>query len=246
LRGMSEPVTIFGIDLAWGEQNPDGITILRFPEGLPGSLETVETRLTRSDRELLEQISDCESERILLALDAPTICRNKTGSRPVDKECTRRYRSFEAGCHPVNSRLCERPIRLAKSLLELGFELSAMSESKRSAIEVYPHPAMIRLFELDRTIKYKRGPVAERRKEFSRYQDRFRDFLSQEFPELMRSPGHLALLNEPWRKDIEDQVDSILCAVIGYWHLCHGGRKSEVLGDPKTGQIVIPHLRDFG
>ena len=38
----------------------------------------------------------------------------------------------------------------------------------RWVAEVYPHPAMVRMFGLPRIIKYKKGSVAERRKEFSK------------------------------------------------------------------------------
>jgi predicted RNase H-like nuclease len=58
-------------------------------------------------------------------------------------------------------------------------------------MEVYPHPAMIRWFGLERILKYKRGTVAERRREFRRYQSLLHSCLQFRFPEL-----HLGTVGE--------------------------------------------------
>ena len=176
----------------------------------------------------------------MVAIDAPTICRNDEGSRPVDKECSRLFRRYEAGCHPVNRRLCVRPFRIAKIFQTKGFLLTTDPATPRLVSEVYPHPATIRLFGLEKTIKYKKGKVAEKREEFSRYQDHLTKFLSRELPALANSKPHAELLVTPWTKKIEDQVDSILCTAIAHRHLTYQGRKSEVLGDDHEGHILIP------
>jgi len=106
--------------------------------------------------------------------------------------------------------------------------------------EVYPHPAMVRLFELDKRIPYKRGPVHQRRLEFGRLQLLLRDCLRKRFPELKLDSGTEALLGTPWTKNIEDQTDAFFCALIGYWHSLYCGRRTEVLGDLATGFIIVP------
>jgi predicted RNase H-like nuclease len=55
---------------------------------------------------------------------------------------------------------------------------------KRTAAEVYPHPAMVRMFGLPRIVKYKKGSVLERRKEFGRLQQLIRKMLREKFQKL--------------------------------------------------------------
>lgn len=238
---LDESVAILGIDLAWGEKNPDGVTLLGFADGLAQPPTVMETVLSHGDEALFEKTAPFIAyDRVMIAIDAPTICRSDEGSRPVDKECTRKFGRYEAGCHPVNRKLCERPFRVAERYEREGFVLTTDPDVPKSVAEVYPHPATIRLFRLAKTIKYKKGKVAQKRAEFSRYQDYLSEYLSREMPWLANSEPHCQLLSLPWTKNIEDQVDSILCAVVAFRHLKYGGKKSEVLGDDVDGHMLIP------
>jgi len=241
---MSEPVVIIGIDLAWGEKNPDGVTILTYDKGIDRPATSMTTGLTRGDDDLLGVVNRAAIHpAVMIAVDAPLLCINETGSRPVDKLCSALFRVQEAGCYPVNRGLCRRPFRIADALRESGYALTtSLERSPRFASEVYPHPATIRLFGLDKTIKYKKGRVAGKRSEFARYQDCLKRFLSSEIPELAASPDHEILFSDPWRKPVEDQIDSILCAAIAHRHLRYRGARSEVLGDDETGHMLIPLL----
>ena len=101
----------------------------------------------------------------LLLFDAPLVCPNATGSRPVDRLTTSRFGRFHAGPHPANAGRCVRPLRLARAVSEarggvIGWQLGS---AERLLAEVFPHPATIRLLGLERIVKYKRGPVAARR-----------------------------------------------------------------------------------
>ncbi|MDF1850559.1 MAG: DUF429 domain-containing protein [Verrucomicrobiales bacterium] len=235
-------VTVLGIDLAWGDRNPDGIVSLRFPHGVLAPPEGFEVSLVRGDSSLLNFVDARTSDLVFAAVDAPTIGPNETGSRPVDRICSRLFRSSEAGCHPVNRTLCQRPFRIAKAFQERGFQLSSdLTRGSHLLAEVYPHPAMIRFFGLAKTIKYKRGPVANRRVEFSRYQDLTRQLLAIQFSELSHLSPVETLLSEPWSKGIEDQLDALFSSLIGWWHLHHLGASSECLGDEKTGTILLPN-----
>lgn len=240
---MNPSTVLIGIDLAWGDRNPDGITVLPFGEGLSRPMTSPPTTFnTRGDEELFAALASADgSDRILVAVDAPLLCPNPEGSRPVDRACTSRFGKHDAGCYPANQRLCRRPLRIAAGLLERGYVITTdSSRGTRIASEVYPHPATIQLFGIEKTIKYKKGLVASKRAEFLRYQSHLRDCLGRELPELLESDAHRALLATPWSKPIEDQTDSILCALIAYLHLRHGDERTEVIGDDEEGHILLP------
>lgn len=229
---------ILGIDLAWGRKMPDACVplIMEGEDLIIGS-----PSYTHGDAALLETVDGyCTTDtQVLIALDAPTLCQNTTGSRPVDKECNQHFRKYEAGCHPVNLNLCARPLELAETLEGRGFLHTWKTEESRILMEVYPHPAMIRFFQLEKTIKYKRGTVAQKKSAFQEYQALFSEWLEKEWSPLPLPSTFTDALSEPWSKETEDILDAHLCAFIGLWHL--KGKGSQVLGDDQTGFMVIPN-----
>lgn len=115
-------------------------------------------------------------------------------------------------------------------------------EWRRYLAEVYPHPALVRWFELRERIRYKKGRVAERRRAFRGLQRRLLGFRAAAFPELDTGPAVLALLDTPWTKDVEDQTDAFLCALIGLWHHRENGRRTDIFGDTRFGFMLVPSL----
>ena len=244
---------IAGIDLAWGERNGDGLCLIRAQQtggvrraevvacahvfGDAALLDWVETRLPRA------------AGPSLLLFDAPVVCPNVTGSRPVDRLATSRFGRFHAGPHPANAARCGRPLRLVRALEERGGVVGwQLGLAGRLLAEVFPHPAMIRLLALDRIVKYKRGPVAARRLEFARLQNLLRACLRTRFTpgEWEETPALTAVLAASWTKPAEDRLDAFICALIGYHHWRHAGRRSEVLGDLETGFILLPAADGVG
>ncbi|MFQ3670141.1 MAG: DUF429 domain-containing protein [Verrucomicrobiia bacterium] len=232
---------VVGIDLAWGDAQPDGLCFLRiqggtasvssfaYPQGDDALFTTLRQQISRR-------------ERAFLAIDAPIVCPNPTGSRPVDRLTHTLFHRQHAACHPANQNLCPRPPRILRGLRAEGFFPGwNVTRAKRLACEVYPHPAMVRWFHLDRILKYKRGPVAVRRTEFARLGRLTRSLLQTDFPELIVGPEIRSALRAPWSKPAEDRLDSFFCALIGLWHLKHAGRLSQVLGDLHTGFILLPN-----
>lgn len=233
---------ILGVDLAWGERKPDGVCAL---EVTARGAQVLASGLTRGDEELLAWVTaQAGVGPALLAVDAPLVCPNPTGTRPVDRLTHVHFGRFHAGCHPANRTKCPRPPRVAGRLetrgFRLGWELPGADSRLRLVLEVYPHPAMVRLFGLRERVPYKRGTVRQRRRAFRRLQRLCRACLARHFSRLRLDDGTDALLRARWCKTVEDQTDAFFCALIGYWHWLHRGARSEVLGDLATGFIVIP------
>jgi predicted RNase H-like nuclease len=233
-------VLLIGVDLAWGEKKHDGVCLLEW-EGGKGRVAGF--GYPQGDQELMDMV--CEQARgfrsIFVTVDAPIVCPNKTGTRPVDRLTHRMFHKEHAACHPANLTKCPRPPRLARLMRKVGFQVGwEPREGKKTVAEVYPHPAMVRMFGLPRIIKYKKGSVAERRKEFRRLQRLIRKCLKKKFSGLAIGSEAKSLLAQRWSKPVEDRTDALFCALIGLWHWRHQGRKSEVIGDLKTGFILLP------
>ena len=231
---------VVGIDLAWGERRPDGLCLL---VGARGKVERVTQGLTHGDKELLAWLRRNLPVEIptLLCLDAPVVCPNRTGSRPVDRLTHRLFHREQAGAHPANRTRCARPLRVAAKLRRAGFSVATdWPRTPRALIEVYPHPATVRWFGLDCTIKYKRGPVASRRRAFAQLQRRLRAWLKQSAPEILTHAPTSELLRARWTKDVEDTTDALLCAMVGWQWAAQGSRALEILGDTRNGFIVVP------
>jgi len=234
---MSENFTVLGIDLAWGNRMPDAIARVDFVNGkcvIHGSF------YTQGNEALCDVIREQMSDalRVILAIDAPMLCQNESGSRPVDKECSRLFRQYEAGSHPVNHALCKRPLEVAQLLTELGYSHSWDLAEQRIAMEVYPHPTMIRWFELVKTIKYKKGKVADKRLEFARYQRLFENWLSNRYGPEVITCDLSACLERPWSKEVEDRLDAYFCAMVGYEYALSED-SFQVLGDRESGFMVV-------
>ncbi|MBI2620176.1 MAG: DUF429 domain-containing protein [Ignavibacteriales bacterium] len=231
---------IIGIDLAWGDRKSDGVCFL---EAGHRDAAVSGYAYPRGDDELLRELSPrvSASAEVLVTIDAPLVLPNVTGTRPVDRLTHRLFHREHAACHPANLTKCPRPPRVLERLSRLGIQPGwEVHKGMKTAAEVYPHPAMIRMFRLPRIIKYKKGSVEARRKEFRRLQRCIRKSLRELFPALKLDRETTKLLKAPWNKPTEDRVDSLFCALIGLWHWKHRGKRSEVIGNLETGFILLP------
>ena len=237
---MEVQVLLVGVDLAWGEKKHDGVCFVEW-NGQRGSVTGF--AYPQGDRELLGTVLEktLGYRSVFVTVDAPIVCPNRTGTRPVDRLTHRMFHREHAACHPANLTKCPRPPRVAGLLKKHGFRIGwEPTKGKKTAAEVYPHPAMVRMFGIPRIVKYKRGRVVERRKEFRRLQGLLKQCLRKKFPRLGVDPKTAALLRDRWSKSVEDRTDALFCALIGLWHWMHGGRKSEVIGDRRRGFILLP------
>jgi len=233
-------VLLIGVDLAWGEKMHDGVCFVAL-EGVGGRV--LGFGYPQGDRDLMKLIGETSRnyQTVFVTVDAPIVCPNRTGTRPVDRLTHRMFHREHAACHPANLMRCPRPPRVARLLQRNGFRVGWETRvGGRWVAEVYPHPAMVRMFGLPRIIKYKKGSVAERRKEFQRLQGLMRKLMKRRFPGLKLNQETRSLLRQKWSKPVEDRTDALFCALIGMWHWIHRGKRSEVIGDRKSGFILLP------
>jgi len=237
-----------GVDLAWGGRNPTGVAVI----DAAGRL--IHVTAVRDDDEVLAALSPYVGGDCVVAFDAPLVVTNPTGQRPAEAALNHDFRRFEAGAHPSNTgkpEFADSP-RAGRLAAALGLDLDPRSSAPRRAIEVYPHPATVVLFRLQRTLKYKAKP------------GRTLDQLRSQLLVLMDGVETLAHADEPmsvhqhdgWaelrrqvvgaqrKSDLrraEDPVDAVVCAYVALY----AQRRPDgvaIYGDVATGCIVTPSL----
>jgi predicted RNase H-like nuclease len=181
----------------------------------------------------------------LIAVDAPTLIPNATGMRLPDRLAHKHFGRYHAGCYPANlgHGFADRTVGFGLSLEQRGFshapEIMAQ-QAGRYQIEVFPHPAMVHLFKLERILKYKKGTIAQRRPELVKLREYLRDRLPQLEPPLTDADLPAIPFKGTELKAVEDQLDSVVCAYVAahwwYWGLA----RNLVLGDRASGYIVVP------
>jgi predicted RNase H-like nuclease/ppGpp synthetase/RelA/SpoT-type nucleotidyltranferase len=231
-----------GVDLAWGDRQPTGLAVLDEDAHL------LHVSTVRTDEEIRTALTPYVEGPCLVAIDAPLIVANPTGSRPAEQELTRDFRRFEAGAHPSNTGKPEfaNGTRGARICKMLGLDMDPRSGRKRRAIEVYPHPATVVLFGLGKTLKYKAKP------------GRSLDLLRSELLLLMDHVERLVTTERTWRdlrtqvetatrkvdlRHVEDQVDAVVCAYVALYAE-RWPERTTTYGDFERGYIVTPTLPD--
>ncbi|QIR39535.1 DUF429 domain-containing protein [Tolypothrix sp. PCC 7910] len=237
-----------GIDLGWKSQ-PSGLCCL---ELIDGKLQLLDLNRKEAIADILTWIDTFvpAEEPALIAVDAPTLIPNADGSRLPDKLTHKYFGKYHAGCYPANLGLAfaERTVNFGLELESRGFAHAPSIEPQkpgRYQIEVFPHPAIVHLFNLERILKYKKGRLGDRRLELLKLYNYIGEILPTLEPPLHCSTLSSSFLPEiPYTgaalKAVEDKLDSLICAYVAahwwYW----GEQRNLVLGDRTTGYIVIP------
>lgn len=244
-------LTVVGLDLAWSPRNPTGACVAAWDGRVARLVEPPRADLGGNDDIVAYVRRAAADGPAVVAIDCPLAVPNRTGLRDCDKLMNRVFRPFEAGVYPANRTNLGRygglrGVTLSRALAADGFSLDPRSWAERRVIEVYPHAAMIGMFALARTLKYKprQGRSYEERwREMARFQHLLAG-LSRAAPPFRIEDGILDRSPEPLRgaelKSLEDALDSLVCAFVGLSYGVEGLRRCAVFGDRPRGHIVVP------
>ena len=234
-----------GLDLAWGEKKQTGVAAIDSDGRL------LHVGIAQDDASIIDAVAPFTRGDCLVAIDAPLIVNNPTGYRPAEAAYNRDFQKFDAGAYPANTtNPLFNPPRAAVLASALDLDMDPGSTASRRAIEVYPHPATVVLFGLDKTLKYKKGPFEDRQRELLKLMTLL-EGLDKETPRLRanRSVAWVELrrrveaATRPSQLDRdEDAVDAVVCAYVAlYWY--HRPEDVTIYGDAETGYIVTPTLQ---
>ncbi len=238
--------TAIGIDLAWGPRGRTGLAAVT----AAGELTAMDTVTT--DAEIEQWLNAHAARGCIVAFDAPLVVRNATGMRDCERQVSRRFGSRHASCYPsnrANPNFADggRAWGLAT---RLGLDTALDPAGDRRAIEVYPHAAIVSLFDLPTVLRYKKGrgrSVAERRSELMILLDHVESLSEAALPlhveestqwrsaragvEDAARPMHL--------NAVEDAVDAVVCAYVSLLMLVDPARL-EAFGAEADGTIMVP------
>jgi predicted RNase H-like nuclease len=241
-----------GIDLAWSTRNGSGIVILK---GDKSKVNFVCGDVLHSDKEIINYIEkNVKDENAFISIDTPLIVPNLEGRRIAEVKVGELFRKYNAGAHPSNRRRLSqwtgtiRGEEISKKLIKKGFKhhpYIKKHERTRKFFEVYPHPSMVVLFNLDVILKYKLKPKRDyefRWKEFKKYQNHLKKINSLNLPNEIINKNVRKLRGNAL-KSYEDLLDGVFCAYLSYYHWTNPD-KCKVLGNMKGGYKTTP-IFDF-
>ncbi len=239
-----------GLDLAWGDIAWTGTAVM------DDAGQLLRVGRQRTDEDLVTALRSHLDGSVLVAIDAPLIVTNRTGRRPCETQVSTTFGRFDAGAHSSNLSLPsfrEGP-RGARVAALLGLDVDPDFPPQvpvRRAIEVYPHPATVTLFGLDRIVPYKQKPgrsPEDRRAALLTLMSHIASLATAAPPLIVDgcddwAVAHRGVSTAQTHADLnrwEDAIDAVLCAYIGLHRWWHGDARNAVLGDVTTGYIVVP------
>jgi len=240
-----------GVDLAWGQNKITGLAVI----DAAGELLAATQRKT--DDEILDWLTPWTAGPCLVAIDAPIIVTNPTGNRPCESLVNRHFGKYNASCHSANLAKPHfangtRALRLAD---QLGLAVDPQVRSDRRAVEVYPHPAIVVLFDLPKILQYKHKPrrdLEHLRRELIRLLNYLEALDTASPPLRLRDSTdwqriRLATEQAVRKADlgrVEDSIDAVVCAYIAAYSEANPAAV-RVMGDIETGYILTPVTPDI-
>jgi len=233
-----------GLDLAWSPRNPSGVAAL----DEAGAVIDARADL-RGDDEVLQWIRTHLAPTTVLGFDIPTIVPNETGMRRCERELGADFRRYHAAPHPSNRRRFPGGGRgraildvLATDGVTERLDLAPRTAG-RHAFEVFPHPSLVRLFDLPAIFRYKKKtrPWPEVLAEWARYRAALAKLESAQPPLVLAECVPLAARSAAYKR-FDDLLDAVTCAYVAsyIWYWGSGAPHVRVYGDLADGYIAVP------
>jgi predicted RNase H-like nuclease len=242
---------LLGLDLAWSPANPSGVAAI----DTAGTLLDVRADL-RGDDELLAWVRHWRGDRGVIGIDMPTIVRNATGARAAERELATVFARHHAAPHPANLgrplfRDGGRARRLIDALAADGIvedTLIAPNDARTIAIEVFPHPAHIRLFARTSIFRSKKKARAwpDVLDAWAEYRAALASLGDADPPLVLDARVPERVTNRRYKR-WDDTLDAITCAYIASFVHRWGSSAPHVrvFGDRAQGYIVVPDRAAF-
>lgn len=241
-----------GIDLAWTYKNESGICVM----DESGEVLILESAVF-SDEDIANIIKTYSDEILHIAIDAPLIVNNETGSRQAERDLQRGrihgHRLFAFNSNRTFLTKTFKSIRgevLSKLITEHLPNISiGRNEEGSSIIETFPTGIVSGLFPDIFPVRYKRkkGMMFEETVgQMVLMIDRITMF---EEENIIKSFSEKLILDEAtitrkFHKHLEDKLDAVLCA-LGLYLIHKKLAEPRTFGTDEDGFILIPELLKY-
>jgi len=252
LKGNTKKRDAFvGFDSAWAGNTPGGICWATFVDG--GFEEWGEPRCATFDDAagIIEELHK-RSAYTLVALDQPTIVKNKTGMRPVEKVAASLVSKLKGGVQPANrskKTMFGDDAPIWKFIERIGATQNPAEARSASdglhLIEVFPALALPSLEPRIWKRKY-RAAYSPSKKNFSPEDWRMvaktvqRHAKRLKIAPLAKWAAQMAGKVRPAKPD-QDRIDAAICLITAlYWRRNTDDIDMAVIGDTDNGYMVTP------
>lgn len=221
-----------GIDLAWGEKNLSGLSVLEYDESL-NNLTILAVKLLKSIDEIVQEILKYQEHMIYVGVDAPLVVSNKTGNRQIEKEFNALFAQYKISMLPVNRVLLTKYTETIRSetlflcLKSLGFQRDF--KANRVIFEVYPHSTIASLWNNQRILPYKR----KQGRDTSFIKEQlliYKTYLQNVLGDHSIFDIDIEAIKGIKLKDYEDMLDALTCAYSIYYCFYFEATSFEVEG----------------
>jgi predicted RNase H-like nuclease len=238
-------IRYLGLDLAWAPRNSSGGAVIE-PVG-DDSIRLVSAGHLRSHEDVLSWLARNRGRgSAIVAVNAPLIVENSAGQRPCDVQLSEHFGRYQIDDYQVNIVSAGHPRTMAKAMMRMGFDVDPEAEGDR-VVETYTLPAQVLLFELDRPVRLKNGPIGARKDAVARFRDLVVNHLTDAAPALVESPvlaelldSDLGLMNGTRLGELEEKLESLFCAYIAAYLDMRGPDACAFLGDLEEGYVLLP------
>jgi len=247
LASRSHTPRYLGLDLAWAPRHSSGGAVM---EPTEDGVQLISSASLRAHEDILSWIVRNRGRgHCVLAVNAPLIVENTNGSRPCDQLVTQHFSSHGVDDYQVNLVNASHPRTIARALGRMGFDPNPLGEGDRM-VETYNQATQVLLFDLERPIRLKSGPVGARKDAVDRFRDAMHDQLGDAMPFLLDSPALDELLmadlpssNGSRVGELEERLQATLCAYTAAYLDIRGPEDCAYLGDQDTGYVLLPTSR---
>ena len=211
-----------GIDLAWGEKNHSGFSVLA-PS--TETLDIIDIKLLLSIDDIIVEIKKYTLTcKVYIGIDAALVIPNNTGNRDVEKAFNKDFSAYKIAMLPINRTLLTKYSKTIRSeelfqrLTTIGFKRDY--SSNKVLFEVYPHSTIAICFNNNAILPYKRKKgrnTAFIKTQLTIYTDYLRGII-KEHPFL---ETEVEILKGQTLKDYEDKLDALTCAYTLFYCKTH-------------------------
>ena len=237
-----------GLDLAWAPRQSSGGAVMESDEN--GVLRLKSSTSLRAHEDILSWLARNRGRHgCIVAVNAPIIIENTGGQRPCDAALHEHFARNFVDEYQVNITNASHPRTIGRAMLRMGFDPDPQADADRM-VETYNQATQILLFDLDRPIRLKAGPVGARKDAVARFRELLVEKLDDAWPPLEMSPALDALVNADLPSsngsrvgELEEQLQAVLCAYTAAYLDIRGPGACAFLGDLRDGYVLLPTSR---